>query len=166
MAQRHSNDKLQAECTRLHACAAAAMASATKHRQLVSSFGLGSPSSASKTLFSSSGTLRSAEKRRLPRRERHSSTGTTSTYTSTQVHEEEEEDDVEVEGEGYDEDKDGEEQDGEGSGTECDENDSRSNTPLASPGGSPSRDLRAKPQPAQARPQGAAVDEEYWATQI
>lgn len=161
MAQRHSNDKLQAECTRLHACAAAAMASATKHRQLVSSFGLGSPSSASKALFSSSGTLRSAEKHRLQRRERHSSTGTASTYTSTQVHEEEDD------GEGCDEDKEEElGEDGEGSGTEVDENDSRSNTPLASPATSPSRGQRTKPQPAPMQPGTAVLEEGYWATQI
>jgi hypothetical protein len=154
MAQRHSNDKLQAECTRLHACASAAMASATKHRQLAASFGLGSPASVKKSLFSASGTMRSADKRP---RERHSSTGTASTYTSTQVHEDEEEG-----GQGSgEEDAD--------SGTEVDENESRSNTPVASPASSPSVDKQsAKLTASQGvlRQTNTALDEDYWTTQI
>ncbi len=164
--QRHSNDKLQAECTRLHACASAAMASATKHRQLAASFGMLSPSSAKKTLFSSSGALRSPDKH--PRRERHSSTGTASTYASTQVRQEEDEKDDEVESENDENDAEEEEDDEEvGSGTEVDENESRSNTPVASPASSPSVDKLGKMAAAQfAVRQSAGLEEEYWATQI
>lgn len=153
MAQRHSNDKLQAECTRLHACAAAAMASATKHRQLAAAFKSASPASARKALFSASGTLRSAEKR--GHHEGRSSTGTSSSYASTQVRD----DDGEVE-DVEEEDVDGAE--GSEDDEAGDENESQSNTPVASP----SVDKLSKVRSPTAGRHFPVGEEELWAQVI
>lgn len=169
MAQRHSNDKLQAECTRLHACAAAAMASATKHRQLAASLKSASPGSARKALFSPGGTLRSGDMSKLLQIERHSSTGTSSTYASTQLRDEDEDDD-----EADDVENVGDEEE-EGSSTEVDENESRSNTPTASPArSSPSitnlNKLTVSPSKQSSgnisKVSSVGLEEEVWTTQI
>jgi hypothetical protein len=154
LAQRHSNDKLQAECTRLHACATAAVASATKHRQLASALKV-SPS-VRKNLFTPGGTLRVGE---LHRHERHSSIGTSSSYASTEVRDDGNND--------ADED-DLDDEDEEESGTEVDENESNSNTPLASPASSPSTGKLGKLafSPSAARHGSCGLEEEVWSTQI
>lgn len=148
MAQRHSNDQLQAECTRLHSCAAAAMASATKHRQLAASLKLSSPASPRRFLFSPQQQMNtSGELRR--QRPRHSSTGSSS-CASTVLHE----DDAD-EGENSEDDDESE------GGTVVDENESASNGQL-SPFSSPTLDkLRVSPFRHQ---QNAAVSDESWSS--
>ena len=170
MAQRHSNDKLQAECTRLHACAAAAMASATKNRQLAASLKSASPGSVRKSLFSPNGTLKSGDMAKMLRKESRSSTGTNSTYASTQLHDDDA--DAAEEEEEEDGEEDGEDDDEDGSGTEIDENESRSNTPTASPARSPNRTKLSSSSPSKSSnhkstaPAGSLLEEEVWATQI
>lgn len=114
MSQRHSNDQLQAECTRLHACAAAAMASASKQRQLATVMKLSSPGSAKKYLFG--GGPQSGERQA---RERHSSTGSNSSCTSTVLQDDEEATEC---AEGEEEEEDDDDESLENGGTEVDEN--------------------------------------------
>jgi hypothetical protein len=154
MAQRHSNDQLQAECTRLHTCAASAMASATKHRQLAATLKLSSPASAKRFLFSPQQLGNSAELRR--HRPRHSSTGSSS-CASTVLH------DDDAEGEMYAEAEEDDEGSEEGGGTEVDENESTENGQL-SPFNSPLSDkLRGSPY---TKSQNSAIKEETWNTII
>lgn len=144
MSQRHSNDQLQTECTRLHSCAAAAMASATKHRQLAATLKLSSPASPRRFLFSPQQMSSSGELRR--QRPRHSSTGSSS-CASTVLHD----DDAEEGENGSDEESAG--------GTVVDENESVENGQL-SPFSSPTLEkLRVSPFRQQ---QNAAVQEESW----
>ena len=122
MAQRHSNDKLQAECTRLHACAATAMASATKHRQLAAALKQASPASVKKNLFSPTSTIiRTSAEHHF--HDRRSSAGSSS-HASTEIRDDYDEEEGEGEDSGL-EDAD--------SSSEGDENESGGNTPVASP---------------------------------
>jgi hypothetical protein len=131
------------------------MASATKHRQLATAL-KGSPS-VKKHLFSPNGTLRAMDAHRY---ERHSSIGTSSSYASTELHDDggndAEEDDLDGENDGAE------------SGTEVDENESNSNTPLASPASSPSVDKLGKLafSPSATRHGSCGLEEEVWSTQI
>lgn len=156
MAQRHSNDQLQVECTRLHTCAAAAIASATKHRQhAAASSKLSSPPPARRNLFSPSQYSNSAELHRY--RARHSSTGSSS-CASTVLHEDDADNAEDASRDDSDQDSDGE-----AGGTVVDENESVENGQL-SPFSSPTLDkLRVSPYKHQ---QNAAVNEEAWNTLI
>ena len=156
LAQRHSNDQLQVECTRLHTCAAAAIASATKHRQhAAASAKLSSPLPAKRNLFSPQQFNNSAELHRY--RARHSSTGSSSSC-ATVLHEDDTETNEYASRDDSDQDSDEEE-----GGTVVDENESVENGNL-SPFSSPTLDkLRVSPYKQQ---QNAGVSEETWSTLI
>ncbi|KAJ1419012.1 hypothetical protein B484DRAFT_400309 [Ochromonadaceae sp. CCMP2298] len=101
MAQRHTNDKLQSECTRLRSAVTSAQASAAKQRQLTAGLSMSSPPSGGKYFARSNNTpRREGSKTSTPckdsdtRKGRSSSTGSTGTSTGrsstgTVVHEEE-----------------------------------------------------------------------------
>lgn len=160
MSQRHSNDQLQAECTRLHACAAAAMASATKQRQLAAVMKLSSPGSAKKYLF---GSAPQSGERRV--RERHSSTGSNSTTTSTVMQDDGDGDEVGTETTECVEDHDCEDEDDEDlekGGTEVDENEFTENLSVSA-GSSPCVEKLACSPYANKQPTGV-LEEEVWAS--
>lgn len=150
MAQRHSNDQLQAECTRLHSCAAAAMASATKHRQLAASLKLSSPASPRRFLFSPQQQQMNTSGELRRQRPRHSSTGSSS-CASTVLHEDD-----------ADEGENGEDDDESEGGTVVDENDSVDNGQL-SPFSSPTLE-KLRVSPFRHQQNAAAVNDESWSS--